>query len=640
VTIDHVRQPPVGRGAGGLREIRIPGVHVSELLRPPVVTARALAGTDLSHSALTYLFERTTGDGPFMRNPYGTSTLLDSPLDRGDEEQYIDRLVFAPAARAYGAQAWVYPAVDAPDSALDRIAGMPGPDIFDSSNRFEDQPRYRASSAFDGSPDSAWIGIWGGLDAPQPWLSWTTPRALTLSRLRLTPPVLPVRRPTVVRLSWRGGATAPLPVAADGSVALPRPARARAFRLTVLEAHFPPRASARDRQARAVGIGELSVPGLRPVAVPRGGPLRAACGSVVVGAHVVPLLPAGTIAALDAGQPLRARACAGDVTMGAGVREIRALPGVFSVDLLRLDSPAPVPLPARGGGGIVVDPGHLGNSSVSGVRIALDGPSWLVLGESFDSGWQATCDGRPLGSPHPIDGYANGWLAPASCTRVAFSFGPQAGVRASYLISALTCFALLLFLLVGALLRRGHLAQLVPQRLLPDVPTKPVPLPRAVAIALVMSVPIGLIFALRAGAVSFPLLAFILWRGYAPRVLVTIAAVLLGIVVPLLYLVVGARNQGGYAFAYSTDLLSAHWVGVAAVLLLGVAAWKTMAAARWARRRPGRPSPPSSRERAVTAERLVPAGRSEHALAEQVLEGAGGRQADAHHPVASRAISR
>ena len=63
-------------------------------LRPPVL-GRALAGTDLRRDSLSYIFERTTGDDPFRRNPYGTSTLLDSAKERGDAERYIDRSIFA-----------------------------------------------------------------------------------------------------------------------------------------------------------------------------------------------------------------------------------------------------------------------------------------------------------------------------------------------------------------------------------------------------------------------------------------------------------------------------------------------------------------------------------------------------------------
>ena len=200
VRIDHVVQPKVGLGGpGGFREIRIPGVHVSQQLRPPVDSAAALAGTDLRRNSVSYIFERTTGDDPFRRNPYGTSTLLDSPTERGDAERYIDRLIFAPASRRYSTDAWVYPAVDTPDAAFDRLAGMHG-ETFNSSARFQDQPAYRASSAFDGTASPGWIGVWVRPQGPPPWISWTVPRALRFSRLQLRAPGLPVRRPTVVRL--------------------------------------------------------------------------------------------------------------------------------------------------------------------------------------------------------------------------------------------------------------------------------------------------------------------------------------------------------------------------------------------------------------------------------------------------------
>ena len=96
---------------------------------------------------------------------------------------------------------------------------------------------------------------------------------------------------------------------------------------------------------------------------------------------------------------------------------------------------------------------------MTGVRVALNGPSWLVLGESFDSGWRATCDGRSLGAPRVLDGYGNGWLAPAGCKQVSFQFAPQSGVNKSYVISAVAAALILLFLLVGAMRRPAPAAE-------------------------------------------------------------------------------------------------------------------------------------------------------------------------------------
>ncbi len=599
LTITGLRQPKMGEAsAGGFREIRIPGFHVREYLRAPIVVGRDLAGVDLSRDSLTYLFDRTTGDQPFDRNVGGEDTLLDDPSDRGDAEAQIERIVFAPATRAYSASAWVYPAVSTTDAALDRLAGYRGPDTFDSSSRFQDQPAYRASSAFRGlaaAPGPGWIGVWraGG---PSPWIAWSTPRTVTLSALRLTPSTLVVRRPTSVELSWSGGETGPLSVAADGTITLPRPAAARAFRLTILSAAFPAGATAQQRQALAVGIGALTGPGVPSVSLPSGGRLDAPCGTVAIAidGRAVPLAPSGTIAQLDAGRPLLARACGAgrSVAMPAGVDRISSLPGPFSVDLLRLVSPATAPhaasptsasalsaASAASAGGRVLAPGSIGNSSLTGVRLALTAPTWLVLGESYDAGWQATCNGRSLGAPHVIDGYANGWLAPAGCRRVAFTFGPQSGINHSYEVSALAC-ALMLVLLAAGALRRPGLATLPPaaRRRLAPWTGGPRPLRQAVPLALVAALPLGYLFALRAGLGLFVLLTVVLWRGWSPRTLGLAAAVMLGIAVPIAYVIGDPHNQGGYGFAYSTQTIGAHWIGVAAIVLLSLAVWRIIRA--------------------------------------------------------------
>ena len=580
VTIDHVAQPKTGLGGpGGFWEIRIPGFHPRQLLRSPIVLGRYLAGRDLAHDSLSYYFERTTGDDPFRRNPFGTTSVLNDPQDREDPEAQIERTVFAPATRSYAIDAWLFPALGAADSTLDRLAGYAGPDTFDSSSRFQNQAAYRASSAFVPGARIGWIGVWARPEAPWPWISWRTPRPQQIARLRLFPSSLPVRRPTVVELSWPGGTTGPLPVRADGSVVPPATVTARAFRLTVLQAAFPARASSRARQAKVVGIGRVSIPRLAPVPIPAQGPLRVRCGTVAIAIfdRRVPLLPVGTVAQLDAGRPLPAHGCgpSARVVMRAGIEQIRSLPGPFSVDLLRLVSPPPVPVPPVAGGRLL-NPGRIGTSSVDGVRVALPHPSWLVLGESFDSGWRATCDGRSLGAPQPIDGYANGWLAPAGCTRVTFSFAPQDGVRTSYLASAVVCAVLALLLLLGAARRPALASARAARRLLGEAKPRPTSLPRAAAVALLASIPLAYVFSLRAGAGLLVLLTFVLWRGYGPRALSIATALLLGGVIPIVYLATEPVNRGGYSFNYSNQLIWAHWAGVAAIVLMALAALRVV----------------------------------------------------------------
>lgn len=590
------------KGSGGFREIRIPGVRAHQMLRPPLLASAALAGRDLRRTALTYLFERTTGDQPRRRDRHTGSPLIELLPNRQDAEKQIDRLVFAPTARSYSVDAWVSPSVDARDPTFDRLAGLDSPFAFDSSSRFHNLPRHRASSAFDGRLDTSWVSIWEPPSAPDPWISWEGDAPMTVSRLTVTAPEQVVRRPTEVRVSGGGQTTPPLRVSAAGAVTLPRPIRARRLRLTVLKARFPADATRMERTTRAIGIASLEVPGLRPVNVPTDGPLRAGCGSVRMRAasKTVALRPRGSVRDLDAGRPLRAGSCAGPARLGDDVQRIGSLPGPFSVDLLRLSSPAPVPADRPAGGGKVVDPGKLGSSSLEGATVSLDGPSWLTLGQSYSKGWRATCDGRSLGASRPMNGYANGWRAPGDCRRVAFAFEPQDTARQGYVISAVVCLLLAAFLVAGWLASRGRERDSAAPPPLRDERAAGMALPRAAAIALALTIPLALLFALRTSVFISPVLTFILWRGVGARVLIAIAAALLGVVVPVLYAVVSPRDRGGYNFEYSVELIRAHWVGVLAFVLLGAACWRMVAAARSAR--PGRAQPAG---RSISANRTA-----------------------------------
>jgi hypothetical protein len=593
VTLTHVRQPAGNtRGSGGFREIRVPGVHVRELLRPPVVAAAALAGRSLARVGLTWIFERTIADRPFELDRRTGSQLLELPENRQDPEQTLVRVLLSPAARSYAVDAWVYPSLTVPDDVLDRLAGVSPGVRLESSDRFHNQARYRASSAFDGQPRSAWLARWAPISAPPPWISWSLRRPARLSSLRLEPTALPVGRPSIVRVSWAGGSTTALRVAADGTVRMPRPITARGFRLTILAASF-----AKGTSVPAVGIGEIVGGGVPVVRVPRRGPVHATCldATVVVGGRSVGLVPRGDVAALDAGEPLRALACGGPVRMPAGLQEIRSLAAPFSVDLLRLRSAAALPAPT--GGGAVLTPGTVSNDAVDGVRVRLRGRSWLVFGESFSRGWEARCNGRSLGTPRPIDGYANGWLAPGDCRDVSFAFAPQRTAQTAYVVSAVVC-GLLCLLLVGVRaplqMPRIRLGALADDRL-PQLP-----LLTAVIVAALATLPLCLLFALRTSVGIFPVLTFALWRGVSARRLAIVAAGLLGIAVPIAYAIASPQNRGGYNFDYGIRTIGAHWIGVLALVLLMVACGRMLIAARRIRP-PAEPPPPELPEHRLEA---------------------------------------
>ena len=251
--------------------------------------------------------------------------------------------------------------------------------------------------------------------------------------------------------------------------------------------------------------------------------------------------------------------------------------GTFAPYLLRLRSPAPdPPVRAAAVAGRVVDPGEPSRDAWKDVKLDVREPAWLVLGESYSDAWRASCDGRDLGAPRPVDGYAMGWRVPAGCRTASMAFAPDRLVRAGYLVSAPVLLALLALLLFRRPPRGEPAAHEAPA----DEPTRPMPVRRAVVFALVAGAALGFVFAARAA----PLIALgvfvVLWRGIGVRGLVAAAGALLLVAVPVLTLAIGVEDRGGYNPEYGQERIAVHWVAVAAVILLMLALARALGALR------------------------------------------------------------
>ena len=102
----------------------------------------------------------------------------------------------------------------------------------------------------------------------------------------------------------------------------------------------------------------------------------------------------------------------------------------------------------------MLDPGTEGRNARTGVKLDVEQPAWLVLGQSYSDAWRARCDGRDLGAPVPVDGYAMGWRVPAGCRDAEMAFAPDRIVRAGYLLSLPCLLAMLALLLLRRPRRR------------------------------------------------------------------------------------------------------------------------------------------------------------------------------------------
>ena len=451
VTLTDVSPPAPGAtaGAGGIRELRIPGVRATEQLRAPVDAAAALLGANLDRVSLDYLFRRTTGDDPFARNPTSAPYSAGDVHDPGDAEQVMRRTFDVPARRSFTSSAWVSAFPQTPDDTLDRLAGYRGPV---HATVLEQGPGPAAVARVRRARRRPGVRVDRRLRRGQrpPGSSGARRAPVRVTTLTLRPAAQPVRTPTLVRVTWPGGSTPALRVAAGGRVTLPRPVRAARFRIDVLRASAPAGATAADR--RAVGIAEITVPG-------RASRHRAAATFKA---------PCGTVSFT---RRRRHRADAGE-RLDGGVR-----PG-HAASRYRLRDP---------GGAVIRDPAARGRAGAVRRRLLAPvvcrrrgrrwppGPAatWSPSARpgaaptttcvcrsrtrrGSSSARATTAAGRRSataarsGTPTPIDGYANGWhVRRRAADRCGLRSRPTALRGSRYLVSAIAGL-LCLFALIGS----------------------------------------------------------------------------------------------------------------------------------------------------------------------------------------------
>ena len=563
-----------GFTSGGIAELRVPGLDVRESLRLPTELSRLAKGLSLAGNPMIVLLHRTTADSPYRAGSDVGDAQSGNQLDMVDAEPGLVRDVTLPVGRSFGIGGWASIDPKAPDERIDELVGLPPGWSFNSASRFEGVPGHRASSAFDGDRSTAWVG--DALPGQRPWISWQGPIERPIRTITLSPGPPEYGFPRRVRIDGPDGFSVKLRVSRDGEIVLPRAVRTRGLRIYVL-ASKPPRKEA--RALRATAVSEVTVPGVQMPRGRRDGRLEGRCGDIVAradGRSATGRLT-GSVGDLDAGRPLRIRGCS-SLVLPSGTTRVVAPPGrVARPDYLAFTSAALAPgprVPAASGHVRFVD-GRADAGDIRDVRLDVDGPSWLVLAESHSSGWRAWCydaEGREreLGSPEPIDGYANGWPVDGSCKRAHFAFAREGLARVSYAVSAAAALALLLLALLAPGENRPATRRGLGGMLRVSDPIERLQLRGALLAGAVAGVAGTLFFAVRAGVVLAPL-AFVLARvGVTVSRLVVIAAAALSVAL-LLYLVHPAPSLAGFTFSFPTHHLNAHWAVAVCVSCLAVA---------------------------------------------------------------------
>jgi arabinofuranan 3-O-arabinosyltransferase len=443
VTIDGVDTPTANsRNGVGFSEVAFGDTRVGETVRLPLDLTRR-AGTAADGHRLDVVLSRLRND----------------PAGRLDEELDLDRRFVLPDARSFLLSGTARIEPNAADPVIDTALGTtaPGTQYTSSSHLYGDADA-RASSAFDGNPDTAWTS---GLDtAIGQWIGASLPAPITFDHLGLT--VAADREhsvPTKVSVLADGVAvrTLQLPTITRGPLGTQKTVQlgfdpVTTANLQVRVDDVDPKVTVPDSQSNPVvlpvSIADASIPGVPEPATPRAVDTGCRSDLVQVNGRPFPIEIRG--ARTDARRGLDLVACDPSVAMPAGSNTLLTTPGTttgWNVDRVVLSSdtsgdatpvtPAGARLRTSGATVKITDT----TPDSYHLQVRTDGtPFWLVLGESHNSGWEATAAGHDLGAPTLVNGFANGWQVrpgKAGTIEVVLRWTPQRLVWVGLGLSAL-----------------------------------------------------------------------------------------------------------------------------------------------------------------------------------------------------------
>lgn len=424
----------------GINDIEMPGPLVSRAARTPTTLTdrfQNLSAADRQKFAATPL-------DVLLTRVLGTSSVYDDP------ESGLRRIVSLPDRRTFQASAAVR--VDGSiETVYDRLAGLSTSATATSSNFFFHNADARASMAADGNTSTAWTP---GGDVQDSWWQLRTP-ARSIGKVAVTQEAglgsaasIGTRYADHAVVTIDGKVVAQGAVKHTGTTTFTFPARTGTTVRVTFDKAVGPSAGATARFP-TIDAGYV----IRPSA--------SAPGTTVDGQRCLPvatvdgqpiLMRPSKAPIAAANEPGSAWVACGNLTLAAGDRRIEQAPGftldgVRLTDTVRRESPAP-PAPST----------RVLRNSITAKQVQVNSraPYAVVIGQSYDSRWHATLDGKDLGTPHVINGYSVGWIVNRTGSHtISISYGPQVESNIALVVSILVLVGALVLLVVAR--RRGTL---------------------------------------------------------------------------------------------------------------------------------------------------------------------------------------
>lgn len=386
----------------GITEVAIPGVRAT---RSIVVPADGERDPD------TVLLTRQGTASPCM---HGSATWTCSPSLEitGEDGSGFDRIFTVQSA---GERVVTGRTVLTDPASAQLLTTIPGayPQV-SASSTLVDHPAVLGRAAMDGDLDTAW---YAQTFDRHPTLTVKLGKKTTISQIMVLFPDSFVGQPPI-KVSVRGGGrTAQGWVGANGRVSF------APIRTDRLEIGFTAPAS------RPIEVSEITIPRVKPFGSLRPFPLRLPCGYgptlTVNGNPVATQIVSGTLDDVVNGRPLGYRACE-PVEPGAGEVRISASPG----DAFRIESMVVRTSAADARRAITATPAtaQVWGQEERRVRVSTTGPSYLVVNENHNVGWQASLGGRRL-TPVRLDGWRQAWELPAGQGVVTMRYEPDSAYR-------------------------------------------------------------------------------------------------------------------------------------------------------------------------------------------------------------------